>query len=336
MKTYTYFIGNDIGKSTVAVCVLDAQEKLLLQLSIPNTKGGMETLAKRLEKLPHFKLENALFCLEHTGLYCQPMLSYFYPRSADIWLDSAVRIKHSLGIKRTKTDKADAYAIAKYCLRNQADKQLFTLTDNSLQRIRQLAQQRQRLMNMAKELTDLSQDYTAMGLTTELSLHRQSSDEVLKILGKKIKDIEHQIGLEIKESDALKTNLKLLMSIPGVGKQTALFMLIFTGNFTRFASAKKLASYAGVAPFAYESGTSIRGRTKVNHMANTKLKWLLHMASMGAVKVKGEMRSYYERKVASGKNKMSVLNAVRNKLVHRMMAVIERQTVYQPVWEKIV
>ena len=190
-------------------------------------------------------------------------------------------------------------------------------------------------MKMAKELTDLSQDYKAMGLSAELTLHRQSSEDVLVVLQKKIKVIDGQIQREIKVSAPLQTNFDLLQSIPGVGPQTALFMLVFTGNFSRFSDPKKLASYSGVAPFAYESGTSVRGRTKVNRMANMKLKSLLHMASLSAVKIGGEMQDYYQRKVGEGKNKMSVLNAVRNKLVHRMVAVIERQTAYKPVLVKV-
>ncbi|UFH54494.1 transposase [Spirosoma sp. KNUC1025] len=113
-------------------------------------------------------------------------------------------------------------------------------------------------------------------------------------------------------------------------------MLIFTGNFTRFDDPKKLASYAGDAPFAYESGTSVRGRTEVSQMANMKLKHLLHMAALGAVRVEGELKAYFERKVAAGKRKMSVYNAVRNKLVHRMMAVMERRTPYTSILERIV
>lgn len=295
----------------------------------------MEALLKRLEKLPDFTLSAALFCMEHTGIYCQPIVSFFYPKSADLWLDSAVRIKHSLGIKRGKTDKADARAIAKYSIRNQADCQLFTLSDEVLHRVRQLAQQRDRLLDMAKELTDLATDYKAMGLTAELKLHHESSDEVVAVLGKKIKAIDGQIQQEIKASPKLQTNFDLLTSIPGVGKQTAVFMLVFTGNFTRFDNPKKLASYSGVAPFSYESGTSVRGRTKVNRMANLKLKCLLHLASLGAIKSEGELRTYYDRKVAKGKNKMSVLNAIRNKLVHRMVAVIERQQPYQPILSAI-
>ncbi|GAB4043162.1 IS110 family RNA-guided transposase [Spirosoma jeollabukense] len=328
MITYNYFIGADIGKKTNAVCVIDAQENRQLELSIPNTKAGMETLLKQLNKLPDFRLETTLFCMEHTGIYCQPTINFFYPIGANLWLQSAVHIKRSLGLTRGKTDKADARQIAKYCIRHQRDQSLFRLNDKVLATVRQLAQQRERLMEMAKAFTDLSQDYQAMGLLAELKLHQQTSELALVGLQKQLKLVEAQIERHIKTSPELKSNMDLLMSIPGVGRQTALFMLIFTSNFTRFTDAKKLASYAGVAPFAYESGTSVRGRTKVSRMANTKLKHLLHMASLAAVKVKGELRDYFERKVAAGKRKMSVYNAIRNKLVHRMVAVMERRTAY--------
>ncbi|WP_020598844.1 IS110 family transposase [Spirosoma panaciterrae] len=335
MNPYNYFIGSDLGKTTLAVCVLNTQEKIVLELIIPNTKVGMETLLKRLEKLPDFTHGTTLHCMEHTGIYCQPLVGFFYPKGAKLWLDSAVRIKHSLGIKRGKTDKADARAIARYCIRNHGDCQLFALADEVLCRVRQLAQQRDRLMEMAKELADLSTDYKAMNLAAELLLHQQTSQPVVAILHKQIALIERQIQHEIKAAPALQTNFDLLTSIPGVGKRTAIFMLVLTGNFSRFTDPKKLASYSGIAPFAYESGTSVRGRTKVNRMANMKLKCLLHLASLGAIKREVELRAYYERKVAEGKNKMSVLHAVRNKIVHRMVAVIERQTAYEPVWDRI-
>ena len=74
---------------------------------------------------------------------------------------------------------------------------------------------------------------------------------------------------------------------------------------------RKLACYCGVAPFKYSSGTSVRGKTKVHYMANKKLKCNLHMASLTAVKLEVELKAYYERKVLEGKNKMSVLNAVK-------------------------
>jgi len=92
--------------------------------------------------------------------------------------------------------------------------------------------------------------------------------------------------------------------------------------------ARKLACYCGVAPFEYSSGSSVRGKTKVHYMANKKLKCNLHMASLTAVKLDADLKAYYERKVAEGKNKMSVLNAVKNKLLVRVIAVVNKQQDY--------
>jgi len=72
----------------------------------------------------------------------------------------------------------------------------------------------------------------------------------------------------------------------------------------------------------------VRGKTRVNHQARKSLKTLLHMAAMSALQVKGELQDYYQRKVAQGKNKMLVINALRNKLIHRVYAVIKRGKKY--------
>ncbi|WP_246082180.1 IS110 family transposase [Spirosoma lacussanchae] len=101
-----------------------------------------------------------------------------------------------------------------------------------------------------------------------------------------------------------------------------------TDEFKNFAEPKKLACHAGVAPFEHSSGSSIRGRSRVNQHARKRLKFLFHLAAMSAIRVKGELQTYYQRKVAEGKNKMSILNAVRNKLIHRICAVVKRKQKY--------
>ena len=89
---------------------------------------------------------------------------------------------------------------------------------------------------------------------------------------------------------------------------------------------RKLACYCGVAPFKHQSGSSIKGKTKVSHIANKKMKSLLNMAALSAKRNDIEIKEYYERKVEEGKNKMSVLNAIRCKIISRAFAVIERET----------
>ncbi|QQR84816.1 MAG: IS110 family transposase [Flavobacteriales bacterium] len=118
----------------------------------------------------------------------------------------------------------------------------------------------------------------------------------------------------------------LLLSIDGVGPVLAAHLLALTEGFLRFKTARELACHAGVAPFEYSSGSSIRGKTRVSKQAQPTLKYLLHMAAVGCTARKGELQDYWKRKVAEGKHKMSVLNAIRNKLIHRICAVIERGT----------
>ena len=78
-----------------------------------------------------------------------------------------------------------------------------------------------------------------------------------------------------------------------------------------------------MAPFPYESGISIKGRTKVSHMANKKLKTNLHLAALTGIKFDPELKAYYDRKVLDGKSKMSVVNAVRFKLLARVVSVVK-------------
>jgi len=114
----------------------------------------------------------------------------------------------------------------------------------------------------------------------------------------------------------------------GIGPATAAEILVATNEIKTITNPKKMACHAGVAPFGYSSGTSVRGKTRVSHQARKRLKSLFHLGAMSVIQVKGDLQDYYQRKLKEGKNKMLVLNAVRNKLIHRVYAVIKRGEKY--------
>lgn len=121
------------------------------------------------------------------------------------------------------------------------------------------------------------------------------------------------------------------MSVDGVGRVVATNMIIATEAFTCFDDSRKFNCYAGVAPFSYSSGSSQYSKSKVSHRADKTIKRLLHLAVVAiAHKTGGELKMYYERKVAEGKNRMSVINALRAKIVSRMFAFIKRNEIYRP------
>lgn len=95
----------------------------------------------------------------------------------------------------------------------------------------------------------------------------------------------------------------MLQSIPGIGKQTSITFIAYTQAFTLF---KKHHQFACFAPFEYSSGSSVRGRTKVSSLANKKIKTILNMAALSAKKYDPQLKLYFEKKIAEGKNKMLV------------------------------
>ena len=116
-KSLIFFIGIDVSKLTLDVTVLCPSSSTKKYKQIANTVAGLKVLNSWLRKIDGFKYPQALFCLEHTGVYIRVVLSYLSDKSADIWLESSLYIKKSLGLKRGKNDKIDSLRIAEYAYR---------------------------------------------------------------------------------------------------------------------------------------------------------------------------------------------------------------------------
>jgi len=147
-------------------------------------------------------------------------------------------------------------------------------------------------------------------------------------LTKQINKINTQMQSIIDQDISLKETYKLVTSVKGIGMQTAIMIIVFTDNFSKFENWRKFASYCGIAPFPYQSGTSIKRWTKVSHLANKKLKAIINMCAISAIQHNPEMKVYYQKRVEQGKSKMSTVNIIRNKLIARVFAVVKRQTPY--------
>jgi transposase len=157
---------------------------------------------------------------------------------------------------------------------------------------------------------------------------RSTQKRLIEQLNIEILNVENQIELIFQSMPKWNFNYHLIQTIRGIGPVLAKYIMIYTENFTLFNNPRKFACFAGIAPFEYSSGTSVKGRTRVHPLANKHLKSLLNIAAMGAIQLDGEYKSYYKRRTAEGKNKMSTLNIIRNKLVFRIFAVAKRGTPY--------
>ena len=325
MKKYIYFFGVDISKKTVDITCIINQKMFHRQFT--NDPEGMQLLLQWLKEL-NISFEQTLFCMEATGLYCFPLTQFLTENEIDTWIEHAVQIKRATALDRGKNDKVDSKRIAVYATKNLDRLRLWKPMPATLQKIKHLAALRERLVETKKKLITPIKEFADIGNNEMAKLLNKTIKNSLTAIDKDLKNTEAKIMEIINEDDNLKQLYKLVTSVVGIGFVTAINLLVYTNGFTVLKDARKLACYCGVAPFEYSSGSSIRGRTQVHFMANKKLKCNLHMASLSAVKLDADLKAYYERKVAEGKSKLSVLNAVKNKLLARVIAVVNKQELY--------
>ncbi|WP_269225263.1 transposase [Flavobacterium eburneipallidum] len=326
MKNYLVHLGIDISKSKLDVNLLTSQNLQSEHFVIDNNPKAISEFVKMLIKRK-LDIKQILFCCENTGIYTNHLSYTLSNLELDLWIVPAIEIKRSKGISRGKNDKTDAKDIAFYSLRNIDKLNLYAKPDVDIDKLKLLHTEREKVLKalLLLETTKENELFIPKSIYSEVSKINQSTINGLK---KSLKEIEKRIQEVIKKNDKLETQNKLIQTIPGIGKQTALYFIIATKGFSAFTSWRKFACYSGVAPFEYSSGSSIKGRTKVNHMADKKMKSLLQMCAMTTLKYDPQLKEYYTKKKGEGKNAMLVLNNIRCKLISRVFAVINRETPY--------
>jgi transposase len=325
MKKEKLVIGIDISKSKLDVCIIkNIQEKQLAYLQVSNCPKGIKELFKTL-KAHQSTTSDMIFCFENTGVYSMHLCYVLQDKKIQYAMVPAIEIKRAKGLVRGKSDKADSYDIAQYAITHE-HKLIYTqLPEEDLMKLKLLLTEREKCIKALSmfDTTKENKDFLPDAITKQVM---KVNSQTIKALKKQLAVLEKNIQEVIKANETIKKQFDLATSVPGVGPQTAIQLIVTTRCFTAFEQWRQLACYAGVAPFEYSSGTSIRGKTKVNHMANKKLKSLLNMAALAAKKYDPQLKEYYERKTQDGKNGMLVMNALRCKIISRVFATVKRET----------
>lgn len=315
-------LGIDVSKLTLD-CYLHC--KGVHMIFDNNSEGIIKMIEWALENK---NKEDLLFVFEHTGLYSHLLVKLLACSECFFYIASGLEIKRSLGIARGKDDKADAKRIALYGYRVKEEISPNQTYSESLELLKRLMSMRKKLVTQrAGHIATLGEQKRVLD-ESENEILFQVQEEIISSLDKQISKLEKEMDQHIKQDPELKKLFKLLTSIKGIGNVTARFLIVYTSGFSAFKSWRKFASYCGIAPFPNKSGTSIRGKTKVSHLANKEGKTLLSLCAASAIQSNPEMRIYYQRRLQEGKNKMSTLNIIRNKLLARAFAVIQRGTPY--------
>lgn len=313
-------IGIDISSKTLDICIKD---EIISYFSIENKVPVIKRFFKK------YTSESVILAMENTGRYNWNLFEALEKSNFKVYVISALHIKKSIGLVRGKNDKIDALRICNFIEKNYQETREWKPSSSAVKKIKILLTERALRIKIKKQLMVQQYDYKLMksvGLDKQL---KSLNIKLIKDIEKQIKALEKDIENTIQSDESLSQQQKLIKSVPGVGPVLSWTLLSKTEGFTTITDPRKMACYSGVVPFDFQSGTSLKRRPGVSMLADKGLKTILHMAAMSAIRLDNDLKIYYLRKVAEGKNKMSVLNAVRNKIIHRVFAVIKNQTFYQ-------
>lgn len=338
MEKTKFYLGIDVSKLWFDVSVLMVihhQKQPIITQRFDNSTDGMKTFKSWLKSNAVSYDENTLIVIENTGVYHRLIWSFCSKHNLNLHIGNAARIKWSLGITRGKNDVIDSQRLCMYCYKQSDELQATPPLNPIFIQLKDLMTSRTRLIaqlhstkNYVKEIKSTNDIYL-------LNILEKSHKAAIDGIKKSIEQIEQAIRKIVQEDEKIKANYELITSIPGIGEMTAIYIICCTNNFATKISGKQLASYAGVVPFEHSSGTSVKGKNRVHKMANKELKRMLHMCALTSIKYTPEFKDYFNRKKAEGKNGMLVLNAIRNKLVLRIAAVVNNQKPYVNNYQKI-
>lgn len=332
-RNYHYFIGTDISKNKLDHAVV-YDRKVLFHKMTPNTTNGVMDLIEELLEIPGFRMNRALFCMEHTGIYGNCLLDTLSSHRASVVLETPVKIRNSLGIVRNKNDKIDAIRIANYAYENRDKLQLWTPKRPVLEQLARISALRSRLVNVQTALKIPLKEQGEFFKQKDYQRLSNLCDNTMEAISHDIGAIDSTMQATIAKDERLSHLMHLVTSVPGIGPLTGLQIVICTNEFKDINNPKKFACYAGVAPFVVESGKH-KGKARVSIIANKRMKSLLHLSALVCIRHVPEIKAYFERRTkVDGKHKMSVVNAIRYKIILRAFACVNQDRCYEKTYQR--
>ena len=325
------YLGIDVSKPWFDVSlmvVIDHVKQPIVTERFDNNSAGLKLFKAWLKTASVTLDQNSLLVIENTGVYHRQLWSFCSKHNLPIHIGNAAHIKWSLGITRGKNDVIDSVRLCQYCCKQSDELKATPALNPVFMKLKDLMSSRSRLVTQLHSTKNYIKELQCSNDKQLLATLEKAHKAAIEGIKKSIVQIESLIDEIIQEEPGIYKNYLLIKSVPGIGHLTAVYIICCTNNFASKVTGKQLASYAGVVPFEHSSGVSIRGKNRVHKMANKELKKMLHLCALTAIKYYPEFKQYFDRKKAEGKNGMLVLNAIRNKLVLRVVAVVNKQEPY--------
>lgn len=313
-----YFLGVDISKKHFDAALLLPSGKRKNKKFTNNIAGFQQLVAW----LDSHGTQSLHACLEATNTYGHSLAEFLYDQGFDVSLVNPARIKgfSQSELLRTKTDKQDASLIARFC--QAMSPALWVPEPRKVRELKALVRRLDALIEMHQ------QEVNRLDVAEEVV--QDDIQDHITLLSRRIEELRKSIRQHIDDDPDLREQRELLLSIPGIGEKTVASILSYFASIERFSSARKLASFCGVAPREIQSGTSINRYGRMSKVGPASLRKALFFPAMVALQHNPALKQFGCRLRAAGKPKMVIIGAAMRKLIHLIYGVLKNRTPFDP------
>ena len=326
MEKFRLICGIDVSKASLAVAIFRKGE-LIGRKTYPNTAPGLESLYQLLLELEPDPSQ-ILVCLEHTGVYIEKLTLAFQDTDLFIWVVNPLIIKYvRVDFERLKTDPVDALKIAQFAWLMQSEAQAYQPLNAQEAQIKDLYRLRRQLVKLRQQTLNMAATNQDKAIPSALT--KAVFKQLENLFNQIIKEVESQLQALCKQDKKIKRTHQILRSIPGIGPVCAWQLIYSTQHFKRFDSYKQFASYAGIAPFEYQSGSSVKRKPRVSKKAAREIKTNLTLAALRQTQKKMVFHQYYQyMKEHKNKHHLWIINSIRNMIVKLAFELIKKDQLF--------
>jgi transposase len=326
---YRLFVGIDVAARTCAVSWMAPQAQPTRAITIKQTPAGFAELQRQLlaiEPNPNA----VLVVMEATGTYWMRLAKSLSEAGFAVSIINPAQA-HDFAkalLKRSKTDAIDAQTLAELGARLQPERwtpppQVYTELAQRLVHRDGLVAARTQFRNQLHAL--VQQPIVIESVKACL-------ESLIATLDQEITTLEQELESALQQDEAWAAAAARLATISGLGTLTIAWLLTTTINFTLTATPEAAANYAGLAPQLRHSGSSVRGRPRVGHGGNARLRRAVYMASLSAIQHNPVIKAFYSRLRAAGKPRKVALCAAARKLLRIAWAVATKDQDFDPAY----
>lgn len=309
-------IGIDISKATFTACLCRRSENGKLTFSKVvsfgnETKGYNQFL--RWAKGLISPASELVFLMEATGVYYENLAHHLHKIKKTVHVVLPNTSKHyfsSLNIK-TKTDVIDARVLSQFGV--ERSHKSWTPPPSNLLLLRNLTRYYVQLQEQKTALGNIKHSKDCSHEVQNFILN--SNKMLINQLDKQINSCLTEIKRLVEYDNGLNEKVQKLNSIKGIGLITIVTVLAETMGFEQFNNAKQLVSYAGYDVVHQESGTSVKGKTRISKKGNRYIRNAMYFPAMVACRYNQALKEIYNRINQKKESKMIGQVAIQRKLL---------------------